>query len=164
MSDRTADELAIRNLVAQLAWHADNTGVDDLDAYVDCFTPDAEWEMRGDVRRGHDAIRQGAIARRESGSMGPGTKIAHFLSMSVVAFDDDDTARVKSYVQAYRDADANPTITVMGQYHDVYRRHDGSWKLHRRYVDFTWNPGETRREPHSTTAQAAGPQPKEQAV
>jgi len=43
ISDRTAGELAIRNPVVELAWHADNTGIDGLDACVDCFTPDAEW-------------------------------------------------------------------------------------------------------------------------
>jgi hypothetical protein len=138
VTDQHADELAIRNLLAEIAWHADNTGIDGLGAYLDCFTTDAEWEMRGDVRRGHDDIRRGAIDRRESGSMGPGTKVAHFLSMTVVAFDDADTAQVKSYIQAYRDADTNPTITVMGQYHDVFSRRSGEWKLHRRFVDFGW--------------------------
>ena len=52
-TDRTADELAIRNCLAELAWHADNTGIDDIEAYVARFTPDAEWEMRGDIRAGH---------------------------------------------------------------------------------------------------------------
>ncbi|MGE0880873.1 MAG: nuclear transport factor 2 family protein [Acidimicrobiia bacterium] len=136
--ERVADELAIRNLLAQLVWHADNTTIDDIDEYVDCFTVDAEWEMRGDVRRGHDEIRQGGIDRREAGTMGPGSKIAHFLSVTLVAFEDADTASAKSYIQAYREANTNPTITVMGQYHDVFRRTDRGWKLHRRRVDFTW--------------------------
>jgi 3-phenylpropionate/cinnamic acid dioxygenase small subunit len=138
-NDRTADELAIRNVLAELAWHADNTGIDGLDAYVSCFTEDAEWEMRGDVRRGHAAIREGAIARREAGTMGPGTKVAHFLAMTVVRFDDDETAQVKSYIQAYRDADTTPTLSVMGQYHDVFRRTPDGWKLLRRFVDFSWS-------------------------
>jgi len=71
-TDRTADELAIRNRLAELTWHADNTGLDGIEAYVACFTPDAEWEMRGDTRCGHDEIRNGAIERRRAGTMGPG--------------------------------------------------------------------------------------------
>lgn len=138
-TDRTADELAIRNRLAELAWHADNTGIDDLDRYIACFTPDAEWEMRGDIRRGHTDIRQGAIERRQNGSMGPGTKVAHFLSMTTVSFDDYDTAQVKSYIQAYNHADTTPSISVMGQYHDVFRRTTEGWKLHRRRVDFSWS-------------------------
>jgi 3-phenylpropionate/cinnamic acid dioxygenase small subunit len=95
--------------------------------------------MRGDVRTGHDEIRAGAIERRQAGTMGPGTKIAHFLAMTVVTFDDGDTARVKSYIQAYRDADTDaPVLFVMGQYHDVFLRTPGGWKLHRRRVDFSW--------------------------
>lgn len=134
-----ADELAIRNLLVRLAWHADNTSIDDIEDYVACFTADAEWEMRGDIRRGHDQIRQGGIARRQGGTMGPGSKVAHFLAMTTVRFDDADTARVNSYIQAYRDADTNaPTLFTMGQYHDVFLRTNGGWKLHRRRVDFTW--------------------------
>jgi hypothetical protein len=71
--------------------------------------------------------------------MGPGTKVAHFLSMTVVSFDDDDTARVKSYLQAYSQAHKTPRISVMGQYHDVFRRTSDGWRLHRRRVDFTWS-------------------------
>jgi hypothetical protein len=139
-TDRAADELAIRNRLAELAWHADNTAIDGIEAYVACFTPDAQWEMRGDVRVGHDEIRKGAVERRQAGAMGPGTKIAHFLAMTAVTFDDDDTARVKSYVQAYRDADtAAPALFVMGQYHDVFVRTAGGWNLHRRRMDFSWS-------------------------
>jgi 3-phenylpropionate/cinnamic acid dioxygenase small subunit len=136
--DRTADELAIRNKLAELLWLADNSAIDDLDPYVACFTEDAEWEMRGDVRRGHAEIRAGAEERRRTGTMGPGTRIAHFLSCTMVAFTDDDVAQVKSYIQAYRDAATTPTIFVMGQYHDEFRRTADGWKLHRRAVDFTW--------------------------
>ena len=60
--------------------------------------------MRGDIRCGHEEIRNGAIERRQAGTMGPGTQIADFLAMTAVTFDGDDTARVKSYIQAYRDA------------------------------------------------------------
>src|SRR5690606_14878256 len=85
-NDRVADELEIRNLLAEALWLADNAPIDDLDPYLACFTEDAEWEMFGDVRRGHDAIRDGAKDRRTSGMMGPGSQVMHFLSCTVVRF------------------------------------------------------------------------------
>jgi 3-phenylpropionate/cinnamic acid dioxygenase small subunit len=138
-TDGTADELAIRNKLAELMWHADNAVVDDLHGYVACFTADAEWEMRGDVRRGHAEILEGAKERRRAGTMGPGSKVAHLLSATMVDFVDADVAQVKSYVQAYRDADTTPTLFVMGQYHDEFRRTPDGWKLSRRIVDFSWS-------------------------
>jgi 3-phenylpropionate/cinnamic acid dioxygenase small subunit len=135
-NDAVRDELEIRNLLAQLAWHADTTGIDDLDAYVACFTHDAEWEMFGDVRRGHDAIRDGAIERRRSAMMGPESNVRHFLGCTTVTFDDPDTAVVKSYIQAYRDVATSPTLFLMGEYHDIMRRTDTGWKLANRTVVF----------------------------
>jgi 3-phenylpropionate/cinnamic acid dioxygenase small subunit len=133
---RTSDELAIRNLITELMWQADNASIDELDPYIACFTEDAEWEMFGDVRRGHAAIRAGAEDRRRSGMMGPGTNVMHFLGCTTVAFDGPDAAEVKSYIQAYRDTAENPTIFLMGQYHDEVVRTDGGWKLARRVVKF----------------------------
>ncbi len=136
---RVADELEIRNLLAELVWHADTTGMDDVDEYVACFTPDAEWEMRGVVRRGHSEIRAGAIERRTAGTQGPGSKLAHFVATTTIEFESDDRARARSYIQAYRDAHSDaPKLSVMGQYHDVFQRTSEGWKLHRRRVDFTW--------------------------
>ena len=59
-NDRMADELEIRNLIAQLAQMADMLTIDELDTYLACFTEDAVWDMAGNVRKGHDEIRAGA--------------------------------------------------------------------------------------------------------
>jgi 3-phenylpropionate/cinnamic acid dioxygenase small subunit len=131
-----SDELAIRNLLAELSWHADTTAIDDLDAYVECFTDDAEWEMFGDVRRGHVEIRAGAEERRRSAMMGPGSDVRHFLGCTVVTFDGPDAAAVKSYIQAYRTVSTTPTLFLMGEYHDSVRRVGDRWKLARRIVKF----------------------------
>jgi 3-phenylpropionate/cinnamic acid dioxygenase small subunit len=135
-NDRVADELEIRNVLAEALWLADNAPIDDLDPYLACFTEDAEWEMFGDVRRGHADIRAGAEDRRTSGMMGPGSQVMHFLSCTVVAFEGETTAAVKSYIQAYRNVPNNPEIFLMGRYNDTFSRVDGSWKLAKRVVIF----------------------------
>jgi 3-phenylpropionate/cinnamic acid dioxygenase small subunit len=134
--DRIADELALHRLLAELIWHADTTPIEGLDTYVACFTDDAEWEMFGDVRRGHAAIRAGAEDRRRSGMMGPGTQVRHLLSCTIIDFTGNDSASAKSYIQAYRDTATQPTLFLMGEYHDQFRRTEDGWKLARRSVKF----------------------------
>jgi uncharacterized protein (TIGR02246 family) len=134
--ERTADELAIRNLLAELAWQADSTSMADIDGYVACFTPDAVWEVPGDVRTGRDDIRAGVTQRREN-AIEQGTQSAHFLACTTVVFDDDERAQVKSYFQAYRlGGDGGPTLVAMGWYQDRFLRSADGWKLHRRQITF----------------------------
>jgi uncharacterized protein (TIGR02246 family) len=135
--DRVADELAIRNLLAELAWQADSTSMDDVERYVDCFTPDAVWEVPGDVRSGHDDIRAGVTERRSAAAQRQGTATAHILATTTVTFEDDDSARVRSYVQAVRVvAGEPPMIAVVNRYDDRFRRTSVGWKLHRRRIEF----------------------------
>jgi len=131
-----ADELAIRNLLAALSWHADTTTMEDLDSYVACFTEDAMWEMLGDVRRGHAEILAGAQERRRNGTNGPGTDVRHSLSMTVVEFPEPGRAVARSYIQAYRTASTAPSLFMMGEYHDAFRRTPEGWRLVHRKVDF----------------------------
>ena len=133
---RVADELEIRNVLAEALWLADNAGIDELDPYLACFTEDAEWEMFGDVRRGHAEILAGAKDRRTTGMMGPGSTVMHFLSCTVVGFESDTSASVKSYIQAYRKVPNNPELFLMGRYNDSFSKVDGSWKLAKRVVIF----------------------------
>lgn len=134
--DRTADELEIRRVLAELIWHADTTGIEDLDAYVACFTEDAQWEMFGDVRRGHAELRAGAEERRRKGMMGPETEVRHFLGCTLITFSGPRTASAKSYIQAYRNVKTTPTLFLMGEYHDQFCLTDQGWKLAQRLVKF----------------------------
>ena len=136
--DRTADELAIRNVLAELAWHADVTPADGLDPYVALFTADAEWQMFGDVRKGHDDIRAGAVERRRIGMMGPGSGVKHFIGTTAVSFDGPDIALARSYIQAYKGDGRAPVLFLMGEYHDRFTRTADGWKLARRDVNFEW--------------------------
>src|SRR4051812_48814462 len=67
-ADTTADELAIRNLIARLAQFADMAPIDGLDDYIACFTDDASWEMGDIVNRGREGLLEAARERRRVAS------------------------------------------------------------------------------------------------
>lgn len=132
LARRTADEAAVRNLVAAVARAADG---DDIDAYVDLFTPDASWEMPGGERRGHDDIRAGSIERRDAGLIGPGSFARHTVSTVVVDVDSDaDRATASSTWQFWADTAGSPRLVLMGAYEDELARTDAGWKLARRVI------------------------------
>jgi uncharacterized protein (TIGR02246 family) len=126
----TADELAVRNVIARLALFADGP---DVDAYVDLFAPDAVWEMPGAPRKGHAAIRAGSEERRAAGQIGPGSNTRHSVSTVVVTVD-GDTAVADSYWQFWVDTATTPRIQLMGAYHDELVRMGDAWKLSRRQI------------------------------
>ncbi len=130
MSSAAEDELAVRNLIAKVARLADG---DDVDAYVDQFTPDASWEMPGAAVRGHDEIRAGSIERRRTGLVGSGAATRHVVSTSVVAVD-GDTAEADSTFQFFVDTTTTPRLSMIGTYQDHFVRTDAGWKLARRII------------------------------
>src|SRR3954470_15524396 len=123
MTDPTADELAVRNLVARLARNAD---VADIDTYMSSFAPDAEWNMPGNLTRGHDQIRAGLVARRETGMVGPGSRTRHMVSTITVSIEGDQ-ATSESYFQYFAETDTNPTLKLMGAYQDLFVRTADGW-------------------------------------
>lgn len=129
---RVADELEIRNLVVRVAQYADGLGT--VDDYVALFTEDAEWEMPGNPARGHDAIRAGSEARRASGQVGPGSRARHVVTGIAVDVDGGDEATAISYWMFYGDTDTEPTLRLLGTYHDTLRRTPDGWRLARREI------------------------------
>ena len=129
---RTADELEIRNLIAKLAFCADNPNIDDLDEYVDCFTEDGIWDMAGKVASGRAEILAGAIARRQNSL---GIKGRHFVSMTLLRLD-SDTAVAESYFQFVHSATKPPAIAMVGHYLDTFARTPAGWKLAHRVITF----------------------------
>jgi hypothetical protein len=78
---RIADELEIRNIVAELSQLADTATDDELERYLSLFTEDATWAVLADgeglsaqERKGHQEILEGARERRTQGIQGPGTQ------------------------------------------------------------------------------------------
>jgi hypothetical protein len=132
MPDPTADELAVRNLVARLSRNAD---VADIDTYMSSFAPDAEWNLPGAPVRGFDAIREGLVERRKTGAVGPGSHTRHMVSTVTVDID-GDTATSESYFQYLADTTTNPTVRLVGAYQDTFIRTTEGWRLSKRDITF----------------------------
>ena len=130
------DELAIRNLLSRLAFLADTAPLDDLDEYIDCFTDDAVWESPQEVRRGRAEVLSGARERRQAGVQGPGTNSRHVLGTTSVRAEGPEEASADSYFMAFGDTTTQPTVRVMGHYHDTFRRTGGRWRVAHRQVTF----------------------------
>ena len=130
--DDVADELAIRNLIARLAFCADNPNVGDLDRYLDCFTEDAVWDMAGQIATGHAQIHAGAKARRENATVAKGR---HFVTMTYVEVA-GDTATAESYFQFVNSSVKPPVLAMVGHYADRFRRTADGWKLAKRVITF----------------------------
>lgn len=124
---RVQDELEIRNLIARLAHLADGG---EIEEYVNQFTRDASWGGgRHPIRRGHAEIREGVRARRALGHMGPGTQSIHVVTTTCIEVE-GDRAIGRSVYQYYRDvSSAEPKLSSMGVYVDVFRRTPEGWRL-----------------------------------
>lgn len=128
MRDRTADELAIRNLVARAA-HLNDGG--DLDEYMGCWTEDVGYEVQGNPVHGRAALRETVAARRQAGIAGPGTGTCHLVLDLVVEFDaaDPDAADSRYYLAFVVDLPTAPRVRSVYLNRDRYRRTPDGWRI-----------------------------------
>ena len=131
-TQRIADDLAIRNMIARIAHIADHG--DDLVAYLACFTEDAEWNFPIGARKGHDDILAGAVDRRASGTTGPGSNSRHILTTIDVRADGTDTVASDSYFVFLVETNVAPRIFNCGHYSDTWVRTPNGWKLRVRNI------------------------------
>jgi len=125
----TSDDSLIRNLIARIAQLADDG---DLGEYVECFTPDARWDMPDAPRRGHAQILAGGQDRRAADQAGAGSATRHVVNTIVVTVA-GSWARASSYWQFYVNTSEAPLLQLMGRYDDTFIRTDDGWRLdHRR--------------------------------
>lgn len=140
-TQRVADELEIRNLLAQLTYLADTVTDADLDAYLDLFTEDATWAVLSDgilgaqERRGRDQILEGVRERRRDGMQGPGTSTRHALHTVQVRFASADEAWATCYWHYYKETTSpSPVLAGMGEYRNRVVRTPAGWRLARREI------------------------------
>jgi uncharacterized protein (TIGR02246 family) len=133
---QVADELEIRNLVADLAHMADMASEDDLSEYIARFTEDARWELAGTEVRGRDAILAAARQRRASGTQGPGTNSRHVITTQSVRLDGDDAATGEAYFLFVGDTTSIPEVKTIGHYRDRFQHTPEGWKLAHRIITF----------------------------
>jgi hypothetical protein len=139
-TQRVADELEIRNLIARIFHLADLEP--DLTEYVECFTDDAVWESASASAGAHtsnrlvgrEALRRDREQVRADGHQGPGTNTWHVITNIVVRVGDDGTAEAESYYVWVVEANVAPRVAAIGLYRDRFRRTEHGWKLaHRRF-------------------------------
>ena len=127
-----SDESAVRNVVARLAMLADEG---DLEEYVDLFTDDARWDMPGSAIQGRENLLAGAIERRASGNVGPGSNTRHVITTQAVAVDGDE-AFSDAYWQFWVNTATAPSIALFGTYRDRLVRTGVDWKLAQRTISY----------------------------
>jgi len=138
-SDRLADELELRNLVARIAQTADSGTVAE---YVALFTEDAAWSMPDNPaaglpaseKRGIGEIEAGVHERRASGLQGPGSNTKHVVTTIAIDVRGPDNALGHTYWMFFRDTTGQPTVLNMGEYRDEFRRTPEGWRLARRTI------------------------------
>ncbi len=133
-AQQVADELEIRNLVADLAHMADMASEDDLSDYIGRFTEDARWEMGGNEIRGRHDILAAARQRRAAGTQGPGTNSRHVITTQSVRLDGDGMASGEAYFLFVGDTDTTPQVKGIGHYRDRFRRTAEGWQLDHRII------------------------------
>jgi 3-phenylpropionate/cinnamic acid dioxygenase small subunit len=139
MSEHTADELEVRNLLARLAHLADSG---DTEAYVLLLSEDVVWSMPANPaiglaaseRRGREEIARGQRERLDAGHQGPGTDTMHTVSTIAVEFDGHDRATARSTFVYWTATSSAPAPTTLGRYVDELRRTPDGWKLARRTI------------------------------
>jgi len=130
MTDRTADEVAIRRLVHR---YADAASRRDPLGVASTFTDDGVWHSPGlGHHRGHEAILSFCTAMLDGWAV-----FLQGLQSGVVVFDaaDPDRAAGRWFVQETGQRADGANVAISGVYHDSYLREGGEWLIESRRYD-----------------------------
>lgn len=133
---RLIDESDLRKLIEQMPWRLDNR---DWEGVAQLFTEDGMIEIRGDERRGREAIAAGP--KRDLERLYEAT----FHHMGNIYVDvDGDEATVVAYVVAYhlpKASDPTTSADAGGKYHaEAVRTKDG-WRFRQIRLELIWMGG-----------------------
>lgn len=131
-SDATADELAIRNVLARAAHITDGRGT--LDEYVQLWTDDCVWSApHAGTWHGHDGQRARHERFRSAGVQGPGAESYHLLTTVWVDVKGDAADALSTWILITR-WEGSPKVVDLGNYIDTFRRTDNGWQIATREV------------------------------
>ncbi len=140
--DLTAEELAIRTLVAR---YADAVTDRDTDAFAATWASDGEWNVLGRSARGRDdlvALLQSFLSNLKFVVQQPSGGVIDWS---------EDPVRGRWGVTEYAWNRDGGALLVVGRYDDVYRREGGEWRFaSRTFEPYYLGPPD----------QSAGPIPK----
>lgn len=123
-SDRAQWE--IRNVIASAA-HLSDDG--DLDRYMSTFTPDARWELDGEVVQGREAITIASARRRAMGVTGPGSGTLHLVSTFEVEVISAERACARSCFQFVGRRGQEIVVLLCGTYLDSFVHTPEGWRI-----------------------------------
>ena len=126
MSDTTADELEIRNLVAR---YSDAVNRRDANDWGPTWAKQGEWHLMGNATQGRDAI----VALWEN-LMQNFPFVMQLVHSGVIEVQGDRGTGRWYLTEISRGADGNAG-SMIGVYHDRYLREDGAWTFERRRFD-----------------------------
>jgi hypothetical protein len=124
------NELAIRNLIARVAWLTDQWK--DVSELQNEYTEDCIWHAEGiEPYRGHDGLARRMLEVKQAGICGPGLPMRHCITSLEVIADpkDENAAFAHSYVIMPITKGDESIIWGYGQMHDTLRRVDGRWRI-----------------------------------
>ena len=132
--ERLLEERAIVRMLHEYA-SAMDTG--DQQAWLDCFMPDAVFDVVEVVggRRVHREEGHDDLASYIAAYPKPPAFRKHVIVHPVI-----DVDLHRATVEAYwllleRDADGQPVLTAFGRYHDKLLKHDGRWRIAERLAE-----------------------------
>ncbi len=118
----------VRATIARYAQALDDGRTEDV---VATFCPDGVCDIPGmGTHAGHDALRQ-AYSRWQ-----PRQPQRHLVVNTVVADWSDHEAAATSDVVFLLLEDSGWTVKLVGRYHDILHREDGTWRFHNRTATF----------------------------
>lgn len=126
---RMADEDEIRRVLYTYAHHLD---AEEPEGMLPLFTDDLYVSYGNHGAEGPEAYLH-TLANPETGIAAFFAGTSHHVSNVVIDFIDENTANVRSVLLAWHKYNRErPNGIVYGQYHDVFVRSDGAWKIQRR--------------------------------
>lgn len=141
--DSAADELEIMGVISRMAHYGDQGALEDL---LSLFTDDAVLEAGthpvmqpgppSAIRRaGRAQIEASDRARRDAGTIGPGSNTMHSVSTVFVVLE-GATATAHATWQFFTGLDNVPVLAAVGRYELTLRRTPEGWKIQRRLTKF----------------------------
>ena len=139
MPDTTADELAIRNLVAE---YSDAVNRRDAAAWADTWSTDAAWHILGMSPTGREAI-----VELWQGLMSSLPFVVQMPSDGTIRLD-GDTGTGRFYLTEHARAADGSAMLTLGVYHDRFRRDPDRWRFaERRFHAMYMGPPDLSAEP-----------------
>ncbi len=133
---RLLDESDLQKLIHQLPWHLDNR---DWDALGPLFTEDGVMEIKGEERKGREAIVAGP-----KGDLQPLYEATYHHIGNMYVSVDGDAATVVAYTVAYhlpKVSDPTTHADVGGKYHAEAVRTKAGWRFRRIRLELVWMGG-----------------------